>query len=98
MQKAAPVALIAGILLTACASAAGGTVALAPMSMLPEAVLQAPEGVQETYRYALANQQVLSQMPCYCGCGGVGHTSNLDCYVAETTADDTITFDYHALG
>ena len=98
MKKAAPLALVAGILLSACASAAGGTIALAPMSMLPEEVLQASESVQEAYRYALENQDVLSQMPCYCGCGGVGHTSNLDCYVAEIAADDTIAFDYHALG
>lgn len=98
MQKAVLVISFTGILLAACASAAGGIVTLAPMAMLPEAVLQAPEGVQEAYRYALANQDVLSQMPCYCGCGGVGHTSNFDCYVAETAVDDTITFDYHALG
>ena len=35
---------------------------------------------------------------CYCGCGNVGHTSNLDCYLADIDESGTITFDNHALG
>ncbi len=98
MQRVTTIISFAGILLAACTSTSGGSVALAPKSMLSERILQAPENVQEAYRYALANQDVLSQIPCYCGCGGVAHTSNLDCYVAEISTDGTIAFDYHALG
>lgn len=98
MQKYTFVIAIAGVLLSACSGAAGGNVVLAPQSALSEQILQAPESVQEAYRYALANQDVLSQIPCYCGCGGMGHTSNLDCYISEIAADGTIVFDYHAFG
>jgi hypothetical protein len=38
---------------------------------------------------------VLQWMPCYCGCGGIGHGSNLDCYF-EPSAGGTIVFEEHA--
>ena len=98
MIKATFVIGITGILLSACAGAGAGSITLAPKSALSEQLLQAPESVQEAYLYALANQDVLSQIPFYCGCGGMGHTSNLDCYIAEIAADGTIVFDYHAFG
>jgi hypothetical protein len=71
---------------------------LMPMEDLPEAVQQAPSAVREAYQFAAANPEVLRALPCYCGCGNVGHTSNLDCYVADTDGSSTITFDNHALG
>jgi hypothetical protein len=96
MKKAALVISLAGIIIAACTSVE--SVALAPHSMLSAEIMQAPDGVQDAYRFALANQDILSQIPCYCGCGGVGHTSNLDCYVADIAQDGSISFDYHALG
>jgi hypothetical protein len=40
----------------------------------------------------------MKNIPCYCGCGNVGHTSNYSCYVAGQNPDGTLRFDDHALG
>lgn len=61
-------------------------------------VQQAPSAVREAYQFAGANPEVVRALPCYCGCGNVGHTSNLDCYIANIGESGTITFDNHALG
>lgn len=87
-------------LLGAVVSGCGGSqheLAMAPMDGMPEHVQAAPARVQEAYQFAVANPDVLQQIPCYCGCGAMGHTSNYSCYVAETGADGTITYDEHAL-
>jgi len=87
--------LAALVTLSACG---GNRVTLAPESALPDFVRDAPENVREAYRFAIANPEELSQYPCYCGCGGMGHTSNLSCYIQEIEEDGTIIFDEHALG
>ena len=69
---------------------------LAPVSQLPEKVRRAPPVVQEGYRFAIANPEVLAKLPCYCGCGSMGHTSDLDCFIEEFKPDGTIVFGYHA--
>ena len=40
----------------------------------------------------------MKQIPCYCGCGAMGHTSNYSCYVNGKNADGSTQFDMHALG
>lgn len=76
----------------------GGEYSLAPVSSLNEEIRAAPANVQEAYRFALANPDVLEQIPCYCGCGAVGHKNNYQCYVAGADADGKPIFDPHALG
>jgi hypothetical protein len=71
--------------------------ALAPLTEMPEMVQNAPVRVQEAYQFAVANPDVLQQIPCYCGCGAMGHTSNYACFVADDR-NGQITFDNHALG
>ena len=71
---------------------------LAPFSLLPDKVKRAPAVVQEAYRFAIANPQVLSKLPCYCGCGGIGHRSDLDCFIERFNPDGSIVFGYHAFG
>ncbi len=68
------------------------------MSMLPAEVQSAPLVVQQAYQFAAANPQVMQGIPCYCGCGRIGHTSNYSCYVSGVDAQGRITFDQHALG
>ena len=80
------------------ASAGTHDLALAPMAGMPMEVQQAPPTVQEAYQFAAANPEVMKQIPCYCGCGAMGHTSNYACYVAGVDAAGTITYDPHALG
>jgi hypothetical protein len=49
----------------------------------------------DLYRFAVAHPEVLTFMPCTCGCGGLGHASNRACYVkAESTS--RVTFTSHA--
>jgi hypothetical protein len=71
---------------------------MASMDMMPAEVQSAPVSVQQAYQFNVANPDVMENIPCYCGCGSVGHTSNYDCYVADVDAAGQITFDNHALG
>jgi hypothetical protein len=71
---------------------------MASLEQMPEDVRSAPVTVQEAYQFAFANPTILSQIPCYCGCGAMGHASNYACYVAEASSDGTIIYDNHALG
>ncbi len=84
----------------ACTSESGTSneVSLAPVSALPAFARGAPTVVHEAYRFAVANPEVLSEIPCYCGCGGMGHTSILDCYVKEVRTDGSVVYDDHAFG
>ncbi|NIM50956.1 MAG: hypothetical protein GTN78_24470 [Gemmatimonadales bacterium] len=103
MKRASyPLSLLA-LIAAAAASAGCGDgqqqeLVLAPPAALPNVVRSAPPVVVEAYRFAIANPEALNTIPCYCGCGGMGHTSNLDCYVKEFRADGSIVFDNHALG
>ncbi len=65
---------------------------------LPEEVRSSPVTVQQAYQFAIANPEVLAQIPCFCGCGAMGHTSNYACYVAGENEDGSLEFDHHALG
>lgn len=95
------IALILGFLLsgtTGCSSTGGHNYDMAAMSELSMSVQQAPVRVQEAYQFAVANPEITQAIPCYCGCGAMGHISNYSCFVAEEAADGTLTFDEHALG
>lgn len=90
---------LAGSLLTACSPASEAhPLAMADLHAMPMDVQAAPATVQDAYRFAAANPEVLQHLPCYCGCGQMGHTSNYDCYVAGQAADGSLEFDSHALG
>lgn len=72
--------------------------ALAPLSALPQKMQDAPAQVREAYQFALANQDILKYIPCYCGCGREGHTSVKDCFVQEVRADGTVIWDEMGFG
>ena len=65
---------------------------------MPAEIQAAPPVVLESYQFAAANPEILSKLPCYCGCGNMGHTSNYACYVKTVSADGVIAYDDHALG
>ena len=71
---------------------------MASMDLMPAEVRSAPLNVQEAYQFNVANPDTMKDIPCYCGCGNVGHTSNYDCYVSEIDDAGNIVFDHHALG
>lgn len=68
------------------------------VASMPNYVQSAPMRVQESYEFAVAHPEDLEHIPCFCGCGGMGHTSNLSCYVKEVNADGAIAYDNHAAG
>jgi len=94
--------MILGLLTTACSGSPTSKLShpyeMAPMTDMPIEVQSAPQVVQAAYQFAAANPEVLNQLPCYCGCGSMGHTSNYSCYVAGENADGSLAFDNHALG
>jgi hypothetical protein len=71
---------------------------LASLSAMPGFVQEAAPTVQDAYRFAVANPDVMHKFPCYCGCGAMGHQDNLGCYVKEFKPDGSIEFDNHAIG
>ncbi len=90
--------LLALVALAACGGAKSAGVTLAPVSELPKAMQEAPERVRSAYQFAVANPAALENVPCYCGCGAIGHHSNLACYVKEVGPDGKPVFDDHAMG
>lgn len=71
---------------------------MASIDDMPAEVKAAPVIVQEAYQFAAANPDVMTHIPCYCGCGDMGHASNYSCYVSEKKEDGTLVYDNHALG
>jgi len=90
--------------ISACSGGIGKTgpstdgLKIASLEGMPADVLAAPAQVQQAYQFAAANPEVMQQVPCYCGCGDIGHTSNYACYIGGKNADGTLIFDTHALG
>jgi hypothetical protein len=98
--------LLSSALTTACRSQPAGSQSepaahhshsMAGLERMPAQVREAAIPVQEAYQFAVANPDILSQLPCYCGCGGMGHDNNYDCYVAATNENGWIEYDNHAL-
>jgi hypothetical protein len=95
------VLLIASALLAACS---GGSeeeatgLKMASTDEMPAKVQEAPLTVQQAYQFAVANPDLMQHIPCYCGCGAMGHTSNYSCYIAGENPDGSLVFDEHALG
>lgn len=86
----------AGLLLAACGS--NPAVTLADKALMPDVVMAQSVKVQEAYRFAAAHSEDLETIPCYCGCNGLGHRNNLECYLTPESTPDNLVFDNHALG
>ncbi len=88
------------VVVSGCGSSSKATrdIKLAPLSQMPDFVQTAPPTVQEAYRFAMANPEVMHKIPCYCGCGAMGHQDNLGCYIKEVRPSGSIEFDNHATG
>lgn len=86
--------------LTGCSgtNSNSGHLNMADLADMPAQIRSAPVSVHTAYQFAVANPEILTQIPCYCGCGPIGHTSNYACYVAGENANGNIKFDNHALG
>lgn len=93
------VIVLAGLLATGCSTTnPSQSYQLADLEELPIEIQSAPLTVQQAYQFAVENPQILKEIPCYCGCGSMGHTSNYACYIKDDTSPDDLAFDGHALG
>ncbi|MBI5670584.1 MAG: hypothetical protein HZC41_21530 [Chloroflexi bacterium] len=92
------IAALAGCAGQSTASEAAAPYSLAPASGLPDFLSDAPPRVREAYQFAVANPHALETVPCYCGCGNMGHKSNLNCYVKEIDKAGNVIYDNHADG
>lgn len=52
--------------------------------------------VRQAYAQAVAHREELQYIPCYCGCGNLGHRAVVDCHIANVAADGSITYEQHA--
>ena len=93
------IAVLLSTTISACSSQSqSGDLHMLAMDQMPSEVKSAPTTVQTAYQFAAANPDVMKNIPCYCGCGNIGHTSNYSCYVTNVDNKGKFTFDNHALG
>ena len=93
------IAVLLSTAISACSSKSQSTeLHMMPLGEMPAEVQSAPMSVQAAYQFNAANPGIMQDIPCYCGCGDIGHTSNYDCYVSSVDEQGSITFDNHALG
>ncbi len=92
------IGLIALTALSACSAQPKADLHMLSMDQMPAEVQSAPVTVQQAYQFAAANPDVMKNIPCYCGCGNIGHASNYSCYVSAADSKGKLTFDNHALG
>ena len=90
--------LLLGSALLLAACSVPKVLPMASETMLPKFLDTAAPRVREAYRFAVANPHEMEKYPCFCGCGKMGHTSNLSCYVQKLDMDGGAVFDEHAAG
>ena len=93
--------LLGTFLMTACSRESdekSSAIKMFAKQDMPAEVQKAPLTVLQAYQFAAANPEVTQHIPCYCGCGAMGHTSNYSCYVSGENQDGSLNFDEHALG
>jgi hypothetical protein len=74
--------------------AVGDRIQTLPRGQLP--VFAGGGETQALYRYAVEHGDELQYIPCFCGCGRLGHQSNRDCYIKAFIANGRLTFTSHA--
>jgi uncharacterized protein with PCYCGC motif len=63
----------------------------------PSQYHSAPRQVRDAYTWAAGHENILSFIPCFCGCGANGHKNNFDCFVESRQTSGWITMDLHGL-
>lgn len=59
---------------------------------------RSPEVVRAAYTFAAEHPEVLSYVPCFCGCERSGHRGNEDCFVRERAVNgDVIAWEDHGM-
>jgi hypothetical protein len=59
---------------------------------------RSPDVVRAAYTFAAEHPEVLSYVPCFCGCERSGHRGNEDCFVRERAVNgDVIAWEDHGM-
>jgi hypothetical protein len=70
-----------------------------PLPAMGFAPVRPMDIVRATYDFAAQHPEILSYVPCYCGCGADGHKHNESCFVARRDAKGNVTeWDTHGFG
>ena len=70
-----------------------------PLPVTPFAPARPMEVVRAVYAFAARHPEVLSHVPCFCGCESRGHQHNDDCFVASRDARGrTTAWEPHGIG
>jgi hypothetical protein len=64
---------------------------LPPLPFSPVPMSRPPDVVNAAYRFAAEHPEVLSYVPCYCGCEHSGHRGNDDCFVTARSPNGDVT-------
>jgi hypothetical protein len=72
---------------------------LPPLPVTPFPAARPPEIVRAVYTFAAQHPEVLSKVPCFCGCESRGHRHNDDCFVAARDGSGRVTaWEPHGVG
>jgi hypothetical protein len=64
---------------------------LPPLPFIPTPPARPTDVVRAAYQFAAEHPEVLSYVPCYCGCERSGHRGNEDCFVTNRDANGDVT-------
>jgi hypothetical protein len=71
---------------------------LPPLEFPAYPMARSPEAVRAAYRFAAEHPEVLSYVPCFCGCERAGHRGNEDCFVkARDINGDVVQWEEHGM-
>ena len=62
-----------------------------PLPLSPAPAARPADVVNAAYKFAAEHPEVLSYVPCYCGCEREGHRGNDDCFVTRRAANGDVT-------
>ena len=62
-----------------------------PLQLPAYPLSRSPEMITAAYRFAAEHPEILSYVPCFCGCERGGHRGNEDCFVQKRGANGDVT-------
>lgn len=83
----------------AAATTARPRVSVPPLPNVGFAPVRPMDIVRATYDFAAQHPEILSFVPCFCGCGSQGHKANESCFVARRDPKgNVLEWDTHGFG
>jgi hypothetical protein len=71
---------------------------LPPLQFPGYPMARSPEVVKAAYKFAAEHPEVMSYVPCFCGCERMGHRGNEDCFVkARDVNGDVVQWEDHGM-